>query len=63
VSEQLEADYVIIGAGATGLAFADEMLSRSDATMILVDRRQHAGGHWNEAYDFLRLHSRPSPME
>jgi hypothetical protein len=57
VSAALEADYVIVGAGLTGLAFADEILSRSDATMILVDRRPHAGGHWNDAYDFLRLHS------
>ena len=57
MTAELEADYVIIGAGATGLAFADEMLSRSDATMIVVDRRQHAGGHWNDAYDFVRLHS------
>jgi len=53
----LEADYVIVGAGLTGLAFADEMLSRSDASMIVVDRRLHPGGHWNDAYDFLRLHS------
>jgi hypothetical protein len=53
----LEADYVIVGAGLTGLAFADEILSRSDASMIVVDRRPHPGGHWNEAYDFLRLHS------
>jgi hypothetical protein len=57
VSAVLEADYVIVGAGLTGLAFADEILSRSDATMIVVDRRPQPGGHWNEAYDFLRLHS------
>jgi hypothetical protein len=25
--------------------------------MIIVDRRSHPGGHWNDAYDFLRLHS------
>jgi cation diffusion facilitator CzcD-associated flavoprotein CzcO len=53
----VEADYVIIGAGATALAFADTMLSESDAAMVLVDRRHRPGGHWNDAYPFIRLHS------
>ena len=53
----VEADYVIIGAGATAMAFADTMLSESDATMVLVDRRHRPGGHWNDAYPFIRLHS------
>lgn len=52
----LEADYLIVGAGAQGVIFADEMLTQSDASMILVDRRPHAGGHWNDAYSFVRLH-------
>ncbi|MEL7041889.1 MAG: NAD(P)/FAD-dependent oxidoreductase [Pseudomonadota bacterium] len=52
----LEADYLIVGAGAQGVIFADEMLTQSEATMILVDRRDHAGGHWNDAYSFVRLH-------
>lgn len=52
----LETDYLIIGAGASGLAFADEMLTRSDAHMVLVDRRHVPGGHWNDAYSFVRLH-------
>ena len=52
----LQADYVIVGAGAMGMAFADEMLSASDATMIIVDNRHRPGGHWNDGYPFLRLH-------
>jgi hypothetical protein len=53
----LDADYVIVGAGATGLAFADELLGADPhATMILVDRRARPGGHWNDAYPFVRLH-------
>jgi hypothetical protein len=52
-----EADYVIIGAGAAAMAFADTILSESDATMVLVDRRHRPGGHWNDAYPFIRLHS------
>lgn len=53
----VEADYVIVGAGAVAMAFADSLLSESDATMILVDRRHKPGGHWNDAYSFVRLHS------
>ncbi len=52
----LETDYLIIGAGVSGLAFADEMLIRSDATMTLVDKRSAPGGHWNDAYSFVKLH-------
>jgi len=53
----LEVDYVIVGAGAVALAFADTMLDESDATMAIVDRRAQPGGHWNDAYGFVRLHS------
>jgi hypothetical protein len=52
-----EADYVIVGAGAAGMAFADELLDSSPiATMAIVDRRHAPGGHWNDAYPFVRLH-------
>ncbi|MGF1621961.1 MAG: NAD(P)-binding protein [Rhodomicrobiaceae bacterium] len=53
----LEADYVIVGAGAVGMAFADTLLTDSNATMIMVDRRHKPGGHWNDAYPFVRLHA------
>jgi hypothetical protein len=53
----VEADYVIIGAGAVAMAFADTLLSDSNADMIIVDRRAKPGGHWNDAYPFIRLHS------
>jgi len=52
----LEADYLIIGAGAVAMAFADTLLTDSDASMIIVDRRHKPGGHWNDAYPFVRLH-------
>lgn len=52
----LAADYVIIGAGAIGLAFADTLLAETAATMIVVDRRASPGGHWNDAYPFVTLH-------
>jgi hypothetical protein len=59
-NELLEADYVIVGAGAMGMAFADELLSAGDADMIIVDRRHRPGGHWNDAYPFIRLHGATS---
>ena len=52
-----ETDYLIIGAGAMGIAFADELFhSQPKAKLTIVDRRAKAGGHWNNAYPFVRLH-------
>lgn len=50
------ADYVIAGAGASGLGFADVIISESDRTVVVVDKQARPGGHWNHAYPFLRLH-------
>ena len=52
----LSTDYLIIGAGATGLAFADTLLQESDAHITLVDLHAQPGGHWNDAYPFVALH-------
>lgn len=52
----VEADYVIVGAGAMGMAFADVILAETDATVAIVDRGNRPGGHWNHAYPFVRLH-------
>jgi hypothetical protein len=54
--EELETDYLVIGAGASGMAFTDALLTHSDATVTLVDRRHAPGGHWLDAYPFVRLH-------
>ena len=51
-----EVDYLVVGAGATGLAFTDALISECDATVLMVDRRHGPGGHWNDAYPFVRLH-------
>lgn len=51
-----ETDYLIIGAGATGLSFADTLLSESDAHITIVDKHAQPGGHWNDAYPFVALH-------
>lgn len=52
----LEVDYLVVGAGAMGLAFVDELLAGSDCRIALVDRRVAPGGHWQDAYSFVRLH-------
>lgn len=52
----IDTDYLIVGAGAAGLAFADALITESDADLVIVDRRERPGGHWNDAYPFVRLH-------
>ena len=49
-------DYLVVGAGASGLAFVDTLLDHTDAEITLVDRRDNPGGHWNDAYPFVQLH-------
>ncbi|MEO0367943.1 MAG: NAD(P)-binding protein [Pseudomonadota bacterium] len=53
---QLETDYLIIGAGAVGMAFADVLVSETDANILIVDNHHKPGGHWNDAYSFVTLH-------
>ncbi|MGW8315310.1 MAG: hypothetical protein ACWGNV_06895 [Bacteroidales bacterium] len=52
----LETDYLIVGAGASGMAFADVILSETESNMIIVDKFPKPGGHWNLAYPFVKLH-------
>ncbi|WP_324651590.1 NAD(P)-binding protein [Georgenia sp. H159] len=52
----IEADYVVVGAGAAGMAFADALVDHADVRVAVVDRRHAPGGHWLEAYPFVRLH-------
>ncbi len=54
--ETIEADYLIVGAGAAGMDFADSILAETQATIVIADRRDRPGGHWNDAYPFVRLH-------
>jgi hypothetical protein len=49
-------DYLVVGAGAMGMAFTDVILSDTDATVALVDRYGRPGGHWTCAYPHVRLH-------
>ncbi|MFK0292806.1 NAD(P)-binding protein [Streptomyces sp. NPDC090442] len=52
----LEVDYLIVGAGAMGMAFADTLITETNATVAIVDRYDQPGGHWTVSYPFVRLH-------
>jgi hypothetical protein len=53
---QLSTDYLIVGSGTVGMAFADTLVQESDADIIIVDMHGQPGGHWNDAYPFVTLH-------
>ena len=54
--KSLETDYLVVGAGAMGMAFTDALIDHADVHVTLVDRRHAAGGHWQDAYPFVQLH-------
>mmetsp|Transcript_11576 Transcript_11576/g.21356 ORF Transcript_11576/g.21356 Transcript_11576/m.21356 type:complete len:491 (-) Transcript_11576:395-1867(-) len=63
-------DYLVAGAGATGMAFVDSLfegikLNNKEAAksvhVVMVDRHASPGGQWHDSYDFVRLHQ-PSAM-
>lgn len=56
MTRTIEADYLVVGAGAMGMAFTDALTDHADVRVALVDRRHSVGGHWLEAYPFVRLH-------
>jgi len=56
MTDLFETDYLVVGAGTAGMAFTDALLTHGDASVTLVDRRHAPGGHWLDAYPFVRLH-------
>lgn len=56
VTRSLDTDYLVVGAGAAGMAFTDALIDHADVHVTLVDRRHAAGGHWGDAYPFVQLH-------
>lgn len=52
----IETDYLVVGAGAMGMAFTDALIDHADVHVTIVDRRYAAGGHWQDAYPFVQLH-------
>jgi hypothetical protein len=51
-------DLVVIGAGIGGLnaLYAATQYLSKGAKVLLIDQKQAAGGMWNLAYDYVRLH-------
>lgn len=56
MAENIEATYLIVGAGATAIAFADTLVAETNKTAIIVDKYSRPGGHWTTAYSYVRLH-------
>lgn len=56
----LETDYLVVGAGAMGMAFTDALIDHAEVHVTLVDRRYATGGHWRDAYPFVQLHQASS---
>ncbi|MEX2487713.1 MAG: NAD(P)-binding protein [Nitriliruptoraceae bacterium] len=54
--QRADTDYLVVGAGAMGMAFADTLVAHCPAHVTIVDRRTQPGGHWVDAYPFVRLH-------
>ncbi|ASW87227.1 MULTISPECIES: hypothetical protein [Mycobacterium avium complex (MAC)] len=55
----IEADYLVVGAGAMAMAFIDALVAEASAArarVVVVDRNHAPGGHWTMAYPFVRLH-------
>jgi len=52
----LETDYLVVGAGAMGMAFTDALIDHADVHVTIVDRRDVPAGHWQDAYPFVQLH-------
>ena len=53
---EIETDYLVVGAGASGMAFVDALIAAADVDVVIVDRRHSPGGHWLDDYPFVRLH-------
>ncbi|KAI8939153.1 hypothetical protein NX059_004987 [Plenodomus lindquistii] len=57
MAETISPDYLVIGAGAMGMAFVDTLIAdNTQATVAIVDRYSRPGGHWTIAYPFVTLH-------
>src|ERR1044072_487819 len=52
----VEADYLGVGGGGAGMGFTDALIDHADVNVVMVDRRHGVGGHWLDAYPFVRLH-------
>ena len=51
--KEIETDYLIIGTGCVGMAFADTLVDECDDDTVMIDGHGAPGGHWNDAYPFV----------
>ena len=58
MGEQDQYDLCIVGAGYAGLnaAFVASQYLPDTARVLVLDKHQRAGGMWNDAYSYVRLH-------
>lgn len=57
MAEIIFPDYLVVGAGAAGMAFVDTLISSNiKATVAIVDNYSRPGGHWTIAYPHVTLH-------
>jgi hypothetical protein len=56
VARTVRVDYLVVGGGASGIAFTDGLIDHANVRVAIVDRRHGLGGHWLDAYPFVRLH-------
>lgn len=50
-------DYLVIGSGASSIAFVDTLLTElPTAKIVMIDKKQAPGGHWVDAYGYVHLH-------
>jgi hypothetical protein len=56
MTTQIETDYLVVGAGVSGMGFVDSLVEHSDADVVMIDRRHRPGGHWHDSYPFVQLH-------
>jgi succinate dehydrogenase/fumarate reductase flavoprotein subunit len=45
MTTRLTTDYLIVGSGAVGMAFADLLVAETGADIVMVDRFAKPGGH------------------
>ena len=59
--QRVDTDYLIVGAGALGMTFADQLLTDTDASIVIVDRRHMGvGGGWPCGLGLTAKGSKPS---
>jgi len=58
MSKKISCDYLVVGSGAVSIAYIDTLLTELPSVkIVLIDQKAAPGGHWNDAYGFVKLHA------